>query len=272
MKKIIFFSFLLFACMSVFAQDGSEDETTDIYAPMEGDFSLAVLFGRGNFLESGLMAPSSPVNNWTVNGEGPYADMIDPNYNDASNMIGVEGRFFLKNNLALKLSGGAVLRDTPARSNIESFTNFEEDNNQVWIPNYGSVESEENFDANVNVGFEYHFNSRFQRISPYAGLTVPFYYARRSAYDPAIITENNQPVIADIGKRHTEVVGVGAQLVGGVDFHLLEGFYLGAEVKPLSYLYAYSQKSPGPGLENLEANSNTFSFFGQTFLKLGFKF
>lgn len=272
MKKIFTLSIILVSFFCGFAQETSEMDTDDIFAPVKGDFSLAVLFGRGNFFQSGLMAPSAPVMNWTVDGNGPYADMIDPNYNDASNMIGVEGRYFLKNNLALKLSGGAVIRDTPARMNIQSFSNFEEDNNQVWIPNYGSVESDERTDANVNVGVEYHFDSRFQRISPYAGVTVPFYYGRRSAYDPAIITKENEPVIVDIGKRHTEVVGVGAQLVGGVDFHLLEGFYLGAEVKPVSYLYAYSQKSPGPGLENLESNSNTFSFFGQTFLKLGFKF
>lgn len=272
MKKIITFSIILFGCFGAFAQQTSENDTIDIYAPVQGDYSLAVIFGRGNFFESGLMAPSSPTVNWTVNGEGPYADMVNTNYNDASNMVGIEGRYFLKNNLALKISGGAVIRDTPARTNIESFTNFEEDNNQVWIPNYGSVESEETMDANVNVGVEYHFDSRFKRISPFAGITVPFYYARRSAYDPAIITQNNEPVIMDIGKRHMEVMGIGAQLVGGVDFHLMEGFYLGAEVKPVSYLYAYSQKSPGPGLENLEANSNTFSFFGQTYLKLGFKF
>lgn len=271
MKKIITLGIVLFGFFGAFAQT-SESDTVDKYAPVKGDWSVAVLFGRGNFFESGLTAPSSPTSNWTVKGEGPYADMINTNYNDASNMVGVELRYFLKNNLALKASGGAVIRDTPSRMNIESFTNFEEDNNQVWIPNYGSVESDERTDLNVNIGVEYHFNSRFQRISPYAGLTVPFYYARRSAYDPAIITQNNEPVIVDIGKRHTEVVGVGAQLVGGVDFHLLEGFYLGAEFKPVSYLYAYSQKSPGPGFENLEANSNTFSFFGQTFLKLGFKF
>lgn len=272
MKKTIAFSLIIFGFLGAFAQETNESETTDIYAPVQGDYSMAVIFGRGNFFQSNLAAPSSPTMNWTVEGNSPYADMVNTNDNDVSNMIGIEARYFLKNNLALKLSGGAVIRDTPARINIESFTNFEEDNNQVWIPNYSSVKADERTDANVNVGIEYHYDSRFQRISPFVGFTVPFYYARRSEYDPAVITENNQPVIVDIGKRHTEVVGVGAQLVGGVDFHFMEGFYLGAEVKPVSYLYAYSQKSPGPGFEHLEANSNTFSFFGQTSLKLGFKF
>ncbi|GAA4315347.1 hypothetical protein GCM10023115_27010 [Pontixanthobacter gangjinensis] len=272
MKKIITYGILLFGILGATAQQIEEIDTTDIYAPVGGDFSISVLFGRGNFFDTGLMAPSSPVVNWTVEGEGPYADMIDPNENDASNMVGVEGRFFLSNRFALKLSGGAIFRNTPSRSNIESFTNFEEENNQVWIPNYASVESDKRTDLNFNLGAELHFDSRFKRVSPYVGFTFPFYYARRSAYDPAVITQANEPVIVDIGERHTEVFGVGAQIIGGVDFHLMEGLYMGAEVKPVSYLYAYSQKSPGPGLENLEANSNTFSFFGQTFLKLGFKF
>ena len=57
-----------------------------------------------------------------------------------------------------------------------------------------------------------------------------------------------------------------------VDYFLMEGFYFGVEIKPVNYLYTYNAKKPGPGLEILDAKSNTFSFFTQPFLKLGFKF
>ncbi|MFD0976373.1 BT1926 family outer membrane beta-barrel protein [Salinimicrobium gaetbulicola] len=273
MKKIIALTFIFLGSLTSFGQTTTEDDVTDKYTPQQGDFSFAVLFGRGNFFSSNLVAPPSPAGEWTIPGNAPYADFVSANDNSASNMVGVEGRYFLTEKIALKLSGGAILRDTPSRINIESGTDFSEEDNQVWIPNYASVNSDEQVDININLGGEYHFDSRFDRISPYAGLTIPFYYARRSMYDPSITTSpNGEPVIADIGNRHLEVVGTGAQLVAGLDFHLLEGFYIGAETKPVSYIYSYSQKSPGPGLEHLEADSHTFSFLAQNFLKLGFKF
>jgi hypothetical protein len=273
MKKLIFLTIILFGSLSTYGQVQAEDDETDKYSPKEKDFSMAILFGRGNFFSSGLVAPPSPSGEWTVPGNAPYADFVSANENSASNMVGVEARYFLTQKFALKLSGGAIIRDTPMRMNIESATDFEEDNNQVWLPNYAAVKSDEQVDVNINLGGELHFDSRFDRISPYVGFAVPFYYARRSMYDPSITTDSNgEPLIADIGNRHLEVIGTGAQLVAGVDFHLMEGFYLGAETKPVSYVYSYSQKSPGPGFEHLEADSHTFSFLAQTFLKLGFKF
>jgi outer membrane protein W len=272
MKKIIALSIILLGSLAANAQT-TEDDMTNEYAAQQGDFSFAVLFGRGNFFSSNLVAPPSPEAEWTIPGTAPYADFVSANDNSASNMVGVEGRYFLTENIALKLSGGAILRDTPDRMNMESVSDWYEENNQVWIPNYAAVKSDEQVDINVNLGGEYHFDSRFSRISPYAGFAVPFYYARRSMYDPSITTTaDGEPVIADIGHRHLEVIGTGAQLVAGVDFHLLEGLYIGAETKPVSYIYSYSTKSPGPGFEHLEADSHTFSFLAQNFLKLGFKF
>lgn len=272
MKKIITFSMILFGSLSLCGQTTIKDDEIN-YTPQQGDISFAVLFGRGNFFASNLMAPAAAEKDWTVAGTAPYADFVSANENSASNMVGVEVRYFLSSNIALKISGGAILRDTPSRMNIESSTNFAEENNQVWVPHYASVNSDEQMDANVNLGGAYHFGSRYERVSPYAGISVPFYYARRSAYNPSITTDaNGEPVMADIGYRHLEMIGLGAQVVAGVDFQLLQGLYIGAETKPASYVYAYSTKSPGPGLEHLRADSHTFSFLAQSYLKLGFRF
>lgn len=269
MKRHIILSLLVFG--SLVAQ--VQGQEPDAYAPEKGDVSLGVLFGRGNFLTSGLLVPSVPQPGWTVPGAAPYANFVSGNDNSASNIVGVEGRYFVADDFALKLSGGAIIRDTPSRLNVESTTDFSNTNNQAWIPNYESVEARDEVDANVTLGGEFHFDTKYSRVSPYTGLSVPFYYARRSLYDPAVTTApNGQAVITDIGTRHIEIIGAGAQLVAGVDYYLLEGFFVGAEIKPVSYVYAYSQKSPGPGLENLESDTHTFSFLAQTFLKLGFRF
>ena len=80
------------------------------------------------------------------------------------------------------------------------------------------------------------------------------------------------PFIVDAGTRHAEIVGFGAQAVGGVDYYLLEGLYFGFEIKPISYVYSYSTKVAAPGLGGLQADNHSISFFSQTFLKVGFRF
>ena len=277
MKKIIALSIILLGSLAVNAQSTDQDDMTNKYDTQKGDFSAAVLFGRGNFFSSNLGTPPAPPQQgeWTVPGDAPRADFISANDNSASNIIGIEGRYFLESNIALKASFGAIIRDTPSRVNVESQSDdlSGDVNNQVLIPNYAAVKENNQVDLNLNIGGEYHFDSRFERVSPYGGLTVPFYYARRSMYNPSITSAlDGTPQVADIGNRHTELIGTGAQLVAGLDFELLEGLYIGIETKPVSYIYSYSTKSPGPGLENLESDSHTFSFFVQNFLKLGFRF
>lgn len=278
MKKYTILAAMFFGLLgSVSAQDdggsaSAAKSSSASYAPEAGDISVAVLFGRGNFLNSGLDVPRSAGTNtyWTVPGTAPSANMINGNENSVSNIVGAELRYFLQPNIALKLSGGAIHRNTPARINVPGMIDRNSDNS-TWIPDYQAVVSENSLDANVNLGVEYHYNTKYSRLFPYTGLTVPFYYGRRTEYDPTI-TGGENPVIVDIGARHVEAIGFGAQVVGGVDYYLMEGLYFGFEIKPVSYIYAYNTKFPAPGLETLQADNHTISFFSQTFLKLGFRF
>ena len=264
----------------VYAQDGSSQKgTASDFVPEAGDFSGAILFGRGNFLNSGLVVPPSPyyynsTNSWTVPGNAPYNNTVDVNQNSVNNIVGAEMRYFLKSNIALKLSGGAIIRNTPARNNMPGLID-PSTSNASWIPAYQAVNSDNQSDINVNIGGEYHLRTKYNRMSPYAGLTIPFYYGRRSMYDPTIDDTKNPDdpgFIVDVGVRHVELVGFGAQAVAGVDYYLMEGFYFGFEIKPISYVYSYSSKIPAPGLEPLKADNRSWSFFSQTFLKIGFRF
>lgn len=244
------------------------------YAPVAGDFSGAILFGRGNFLNvtADEMTPVAGMS-WTVPGTAPYLNTTETNDNSISNIVGAEVRYFLMDNIALKLSGGAILRNTPARTNAPGVIDANAPNS-AWIPAYEAVKNDNRSDININLGGEYHFASKYSRLFPYAGLTIPFYYARRTMYDPTISfdVDGDDFQIVDVGHRHVETIGFGAQAVTGVDYYLLEGLYFGFELKPVSYVYAYSNKIPGPGLETLQADTHTFSFFSQVFMKIGFRF
>lgn len=269
---------------ALYAQDATtstQEDKPSSFVPEAGDFSGAVLFGRGSFLSDGnLWVPSSAGSNsstsqnpWAVQGHAPYNYTTDPNYNSVSNIVGAEMRYFATSNIAVKLSGGAIIRNTPSQPNIPGLTDGP--NNAVWIPAYQAVVADNQADINVNLGGEYHFTTKYNRLSPYAGLTVPFYYGRRSLYDPTInddVAPTDPGYIVDVGVRHAELVGFGVQAVAGVDYYLMEGFYFGFEIKPVSYQYARLEQFPAPGLPSLQSNNTTFSFFSQTFLKIGFRF
>jgi hypothetical protein len=271
MKKCIITSALILSLLGcVFAQDG-----TGTMGPAAGSFSGAVLFGRGSFLSSGLDIPSAPYSNtsWSVSGSAPYLNSVEAGYNDVSNMLGVEGKYFFTNSLALKMSGGAIFRGTPARVNLPGITDPNAPN-AAWIPAYNSVQQDQRVDANLNIGADFVFPSKkYERVFPYVGLNVPLMYGRRTQYDPTItFNSDGSFVIADVGARHVEIMGFGLQSVAGIDYYLAEGLFFGFEFKPISYVYAFNRKIPAPGLEVLEADTHTWSYFSQIYFKLGFNF
>lgn len=297
MKKYIILTLTLLACIGIsFAQDedsGSSDDEDTGFERKAMDFTGAITFGRGTYLDWGS-TPSSPggsSGSWSVNGSAPSTN-IDANQNGVSNMIGGEARFFILDNIAVKLSGGAILSNTPARQNIQYFENDSNSPNATWIPQYASVEADNRVETNINIGGEYHFSTKPERIFPYLGANFNYYYSRRSVFDPTINYSNavaaqtnsgsgysgsspgnpiNDPTyIADVGIRSVFVHGIGGQAVAGLDFYLLDGLYAGFEIKPVSYLYAYNTKIPGPGLESWQAETHTWSFFSQPVFKIGF--
>jgi hypothetical protein len=270
MKKCIIISTLLIGLLgSVLAQ-----ETTG-FGPVKGDFSGAVLFGRGSFLSSGLDVPSAPFTsgNWNVSGSAPYLNSVEAGSNDVTNMLGVEGRYFFTDKIALKISGGAILRSTPGHVNIPGYVNSNVPN-AAWIPDYDAVIQSNRADYNLNIGGEWVFPSKkFDRVFPYVGANIPLFYGRRTLYDPTFTTDDAGNIaLVDIGLRHTEIFGFGLQAVAGLDYYLAKGLYLGCEFKPVSYVYAFNKKIPAPGLEPLEADTHTWAFFSQIYLKLGFRF
>lgn len=293
MKKYLIITIALLAGLSftAYAQDeeGGSDATEE-YGAKAGDITGAILFGRGSFLSYGSLpgAPRSNIN-WTVNGAPPTAN-ISANGSSATNMIGGEARYFITDIIAVNLSGGAVIRNTPPLQNVQYFyinpsssTGLTQGNdpstsNQGWVPHYGSVISDNRIEANVNVGGEYHFPSaRFKRLFPYLGANLNYYYSRISQYDPSVYYQNGSNgtggtdvLIYDIGVRSSVVQGYGAQAVAGIDVYVSPGIFLGLSTRPVSYLYVTNVQTPAPGLENRESDSHTWSIFSQTFLKVGF--
>lgn len=273
-------------------ENSTEQSAASEYTPKKGDFTGAVLFGRGNYLNN-VSLPNSPGDNqfWTVFGGAPNATNINGNSNSITNIAGGEARYFIKDNIAVKLVGGFINRSTPALQNIQQFYvdsegelqpgNDPNTSNAVWIPSYSSIAEDQITELYITAGGEYHFPARFKRLSPYVGLNLNYYNTRRVLYDPTVIFPdsdgidtdniNNLPLIIDVGQRQAKVNGWGFQLTGGADYYLLKGLYMGFEVRPVTFIHARSQQLPAPGLPVLEAQNTTWALFSQTHFKIGIR-
>jgi len=275
MKYKIISLFVIIATLTstgTFCQDtDSQTDSIVLKQDYRKKFSGAILFGKGVYLSELIPLKSPLSSSWSVPGYAPQATGISFQ-NDVTNMFGAEFRYSLTERWALKLSGGAILRNTPSQENLPGIIDSES-SSATWIPDYEAVEDNSTTDVNINIGTEYHFMT-MSKFSPYIGFVVPFCYSRISQYDPTINVDNisGDIIIADIGHRHVEAVGFGCQAVFGGDYALSDCLYLGLEIKPISYLYAFNIKTPAPGLESRSADTHTIGFFTQPMFKLGFKF
>jgi len=275
MKKYLILSLIfIFSLTAVNAQDKDAKHTckdqsccASKFAPKKGDFTTAMVFGRGAYMNSGLVVPSSFG---SVSGAAPYANDVSANDNDITNMVGVEARYYTSKKFAISLTGGAILRNTPSQLAIPAVTDV---NGDQIIPGYNAVVADERVDVNFSLGGQWVLTTKNERMFPYVGFALPFDYARRSLYDPTITVDDyGNPTITDLGARHVDITAWGVQAVAGIDYYFAKDVFFGFDVKPVSYTYATSMKTPGPGLPNLEAETDTVSFFAQFSFKLGFKF
>ncbi len=285
MKKHLILILALLASISISTYAQEEGG----FGAKAGDFTGSILFGRGNFLDAPNVPNAPGINyNWTVSGQAPIAQTISGNYNDVANMVGFETSFFITDRIAVTLSGGAILRQTPGMQNVQFFYQYEDEiytgndptsSNASWIPHYGSVEQVNDIETNVNLGAVYYFpSSRFKRVFPYVGVNFNYYYSMRQEYDPSVYfnqsastpgTGGTGVLVYDIGVRTAAIQGMGGQAVAGFDVYVVPGVYVGLSTRPVSYLYTWNDKIPAPGMESLQAESHTFSFFTQTFFKAG---
>jgi len=268
MKKYLILCFILaFTLTSVNAQDKDSDkaekadsccDAATVFAPQKGDFTAAMIFGQGAYLNGGLVVPSS---NGPVSGDAPSDNTVNGNSNSITNMVGAEGRYYIKDNFAISFSGGAILRNTPETLAISGVPN-------TSVPAYNAVVANERINVTASIGGQWLFKTKNERLFPYVGFALPFDYARQSNFQQL---DTNLDIV-DLGARHTEMMAFGLQAVAGVDYYVAKDVFFGFDIKPVSYSYAFSTKSPGPGLFALEADTTTVSFFAQFSFKVGFKF
>ena len=202
----------------------------------------------------------------------PYVYGVDMDYNNASNMIGMEFRWIFKPNWSLNLSGLGILKGNPSQDYVEGI--FDTDLGGFIIPNINATSFKTSFDWVAEVGVSHYFDLPNKKLLPYLGFSFIYNHGGYQYEYPLVIKGDNPQITAAQmrGKSRAEFVSWGFAVPAGFEYYLTEGLFVGASINVVNYFYSMTQIAPGEGLELAQADQSTFSFFTLPMLKLGIAF
>lgn len=257
---------LLFASATLKAQTG----------PEAGDISVALKFGKAiSFSDIKYFE----VNSGAGQSSGVLPALQSPEmgfrseFNDFTNMIGVEGKYFVTNNIAARLSAGGAMQSQAAGDFVEGVNDPENLNYPGTVVHaYPMQEGYNKKQFYLDLGADYYFSVASPRVHPYGGVQFNSAYANLEIYDGYRGLDGNGEVRPPRDTRKGEAFAWGGSLIAGVDYYLAEGFFLGIEIKALNYMYAGKKVYPQTGVAPQTVNNHNTLFLSQPVLKIGFSF
>lgn len=266
MKKIILTLFVSLFAFVATAQTKKVEKKQD-YMPNKGNFTVSLLTGKGFFGSASSVNTSVSQSNVSLR---RITAPVSLNSNSLTNMVGVEGKYFLNNRgFAVTLSLGGMVTHHPEQVNIPAV--IEQSTNKVLVPGYSAVVGFDRADIYFSPGLQWNFRvKRAPRLTPYYGVSIPVNYGRYSYFDPKIDFSTTNPT-PNYGMKHSDYVGLGIQGVFGMDYYLTNTLFIGFDVKPFSYHYAQNSARPRPGTILRRQEQISYSFFSNYLFKFGFR-
>ena len=309
---------LLLAMMSapILAQTISSKKCDGVmFAPQKGQWQISVFMGGNNnfydtegtndFLLPGLGSSSIGLGNLGQNGNlNSYLQIDGINNNSLTNIVGIEGKYFLSNCWDINMQFSMNVNLTPSKDFVEGDT-FVPD---MVIPNQQYISARMTNNWFASVGSNRYFKVSNPRIHPYLGASVGFQMARIETNEPytgdthddkiysdPIIGypdvntpvgggnsdvnigdesagENNLPAqVYRAGSRAGQAFGVKAAGVAGIEYSVAPGLVLGFQFQPLAYRYDVIQICP-KGFDKYNASHHNIKIFDMPVLKLGIRF
>ena len=139
----------------------------------------------------------------------------------------------------------------------------------------------------VQLGTEYYFNTKNERIFPYVGVFGQFKMARIESFYPytGMYFENDinvaapgyDPTIANeevdlwLVNRGGQALGFGGGINFGIEYALMEGLFIGAEVAPVCYQYTLLHLQI-QGQDPYSATNHNLRAFAYPQLTIGVRF
>lgn len=291
---------LLTACTvaPLMAQQRSSSDDAS-FAPEKGNWQISVALGNSQQFADGMEyllpkywngtgnAPGIGLGDDTGNKSedpGMYLNLGSWNNNSLVNIIGLQGKYFLTDRWDVNLMFSMNIGVTPKKDLIEGDNSVSD----MQIPASKYVEGRVKNNWMVNIGSNYYFNTKNERINLYVGGLVGWQMGRIETMSPNTgetvsdgdaITDYDDlndaetlPLQVYIPSTKTgQIFGLRAAAVAGIEYSLGKGLVFGFELQPVAYRYDMIQICP-KGVATYKVGHHNINLFAQPNLKLGFRF
>ncbi|MBR1539553.1 MAG: hypothetical protein IJ636_08630 [Bacteroidales bacterium] len=291
-----------------------------MFAPKAGQFQFQLNVGTGQFFNdmTGLYY-MLPDEDGTAIGLGSDANTLEPGTygnayisGDLSTLLTNTGslnfmtrnwsvgmKYFITDHININLSGAYILNMQPSKPFQEgerydvADLNFKDYDISVTPATVGpgddyahkAILGAVTNRLMVQLGSEYYFNTKNERIFPYVGVFGQFKMARIESFYP--VTGQFMPTDYPEGEgypdmaneevdlyrtsRGGQALGFGGGINVGVEYALMEGLFVGIEVAPVCYQYTLLHLQVG-GQDPYYATNHNLRAFAFPQLTFGFRF
>ena len=291
-----------------------------VFAPKAGQFQFQLNVGTGQFFNdmTGLYY-MLPAEDGTAMGIGRNTDQLEPGTygnayisGDLSTLLTNSGsmnfmtrnytvgmKVFVSDHININLSGAYMLNMQPSKDFVEgesfsisglNFTDIDVSKTDATVGVGDIYASKAILGAVTNklmvqLGTEYYFRTRNERIFPYVGVFGQFKMARIESFYPYTGQYMETDFPAGEGypdmqyeevdlyrtSRGGQALGFGGGINFGVEYALMEGLFVGVEVAPVCYQYTLLHLQIG-GQDPYYAMNHNLRAFAFPQLTLGFRF
>lgn len=271
------------------------------FAPKKGQWQVSAVIGNNQMFDQdmeyllptywngdedatkGFNVPVGlPGTDFQSGDPGYYLNLGDLNSNTLMNLIGIQGKYFLTDRWDVNAMFSMNINATPSKDYIEGDHTVTE----LPIQDYKYIEGRIQNAWTVQLGSNYYFNTKNERINLYAGgvlgwqmgrIQTSYPYTGETVIDEDMSEEtdedlNNESVqLYTPNSRAGQIFGLRVGAVAGIEYSIAKGLILGFEVQPISYRYDCIQICP-KGSAVYQAGHHSIGFFATPNLKIGFRF
>ena len=272
-SKLFIFSILaLILSLPVLAQEKKEKS----YAPKAGTVQFELIFGS-----NGNIATSSSLSYLLASDTGSaiglpnsdpktYLNLSNMNSSSAANMIGMKAAVFVHPQIDINVMFGMTTNITPKKDYIEGDNSVPD----MPIPAQKYITAQTENMLQSELGLNWHFNTKNERVSPYIGAVGGFQFARIQAMYPYTGETNSDGDPIELTRnsyRAGQAWALQGGVVLGIDYSVAAGLTIGFEICPAKYQYNVFELHPS-GLDLYRVSNHHIRFLTNPRLKLGFRF
>ena len=272
------------------------------FAPKKGQWQISAVIGNNQMFDQDMeyLLPTywngddkatigfnNPVGlpggtNFQSEDPGYYLNLGDLNSNSLMNLIGIQGKYFLTDRWDINAMFSMNISATPPRDYIEGDHSVPE----FPIQDYKYIEGRIQNAWTVQLGSNYYFNTKNERIYLYVGgvlgwqmgrIQTSYPYTGETVIDEDMSEETDEYLNTESVQLYTpnsrtgQIFGLRAGAVTGIEYSIAKGLILGFEVQPVSYRYDCIQICP-KGSAVYQAGHHSIGLFATPNLKIGFRF